>query len=249
MQMSTIRLPTPGPEKFVSPPLELHPTPVKRQKFRNMLIRGGGLIGHEEVKKIIAEREEQSQDGELLDLSDEADIAKLPTPNSVGKDFCVNELLVFDKSPLSPTSNMSASLLSNTSFEVNEQTASLLDLESSPDTSPSAAQENFSSMKLPVLSQSLEELQGLEFQEPAASHANSEITLIDPGNSRPPLEKIVSEDHRGEAIVFQGRHSRRNSQRKFTAVDPDLADQAFRIFSQEIKRHQPSNNPTRDVNT
>lgn len=60
-----IREPTIATTKKASPPLQLHPEPPKRIKFRNMLTRGGGLIGNEEVEKIIEKNRRCTEPPEL----------------------------------------------------------------------------------------------------------------------------------------------------------------------------------------
>lgn len=117
------------------------------------------------------------------------------------------------------------------SLEPKIETHCLLDIDVNFDNSPSGEQEDLTSLN--INSQSLEDLIGLNFEESAVPVTLSNRNVS--GRDEPALEDLFT-----EAIVFQDRRSRLQTfdskiKTLATPVDPDLADRAFRVFSQGIR--------------
>jgi hypothetical protein len=116
------------------------------------------------------------------------------------------------------------------SLEPENDTPCLLDINTNFNSPPSGALKDLAGFNV---HSSLDDLLGLNFQE-----STLPATLLDPNLSG--QEEAASEDLFTETIIFQDRCSRRQTsdskiKRAIAAVDPDLADRAFRIFSQGIK--------------
>lgn len=113
-----------------------------------------------------------------------------------------------------------------------ESTSLLLDLEVSSDTphTPTSSVVDDLMGLMTFQSCSLEELAGLNFQERTRIQTNPDVTLVD-------SRQLEAPDYRPEeAIVFQGRLSRRVPQQNVAnLIDPDSTDRAFQKFSQGMK--------------
>jgi hypothetical protein len=231
-----------------------------------MLTRDGGLIGNEEVEKILESRP----------TLESASVSLL----NCGHSGTENMLLNLDHNPISSenvfnlTPDLNQSVTRHGLEELDfsaEVTSTHLDIDLSSSTAPSSISSPIlpaistpriqssptmsrspidhhlydSALVAPLEPTPKEEdprkcslLLDLDVNTPSAALVDIAGLLSFQSNSLGELAGLDFQfsdevDRPDEAIVFQGRHSRKSSQR--ASVNPDLADRAFRMFSQGIK--------------
>ena len=231
-----------------------------------MLTRDGGLIGNEEVEKIIEGRsglestpvsllnfDHSGSENMLLNLDnapissenefnltadlhqsvtrhglEELDFSAEVTPTHLDVDLSSSTVPSSTSSPILPAINtprvQSSSTMSPRSPIEHHSYESALVAPLEPTPMEEAPRKCSPLLDLDINTPSgIVDLAGLiSFQ----SNSLGELAGLD-------FQFSDEVDRPEEAIVFQGRHSRKSSQR--TSVDPEVADRAFRMFSQGIK--------------